>query len=71
MVGAINGCDPLGLSGSRDPCPGKFGVIEEGACVDLLLIDGDLLKDISILIKPDENLALIMKGGKVYKNTIK
>jgi len=35
------------------------------------LIDGDPLKDISILTKPDENLALIMKDGKIYKNTIK
>jgi len=61
----------LALSGPRDPYPGKKGVIEEGAYADLLLINGDPLKDISILTKPEENLALIMKDGKLYKNTVK
>jgi imidazolonepropionase-like amidohydrolase len=46
-------------------------VIEEGTLADILLINGDPLKDISILGKPEERLALIMKDGTVYKNTIK
>jgi imidazolonepropionase-like amidohydrolase len=50
--------------------PGKLGMIEEGALADLLLISGDPLKDMSILTKPDENLALIMKDGRIYKNTL-
>jgi len=61
----------MAMSGRRNPYPGKLGVIEEGAYADLLLINGDPLKDISILTKPEENLALIMKDGKVYKNAIK
>lgn len=61
----------LELSGPRNPYPGKLGVIEEGAYADLLLINGNPIEDISILTKPEENLALIMKDGKVYKNTIK
>jgi len=61
----------MALSGKRNPYPGKLGVIEEGAYADLLLINGNPLKDISILTKPDENLALIMKDGKIYKNTVK
>jgi imidazolonepropionase-like amidohydrolase len=61
----------LALSGPREPYPGKKGVIEEGALADILLINGDPLKDISILTKPAENLALIMKDGKIYTNTIK
>jgi len=60
----------LALSGNRNPYPGKLGVIEEGAYADLLLINGDPLKDIKVLTKPDANLALIMKDGKIYKNTI-
>ena len=60
----------LELSGPRNPYPGKLGVIEEGAYADLLLINGNPLEDISILTKPEENLALIMKDGKIYKNTI-
>jgi len=60
----------LALSGPRNPYPGKLGVIEEGAYADLLLINGDPLKDITILTKPEENLELIMKDGKIYKNII-
>jgi len=60
----------MAMSGKRNPYPGKLGVIEEGAFADFLLINGDPLKDISILTKPEENLALIMKDGKIYKNTI-
>jgi imidazolonepropionase-like amidohydrolase len=61
----------MAMSGKRNPYPGKLGVIEEGAYADLLLINGDPLKDISILTKPEENLALIMKDGKIYKNMVK
>ena len=59
----INMCGPLNKYG-------KFGGIEEGALADLLLINGDPLKNISILETPDTALALIMKDGKIYKNTI-
>lgn len=58
------------LSGPRNPYPGKLGVIEEGALADLLLINGNPLQDISILTKPEENLTLIMKDGKIYKNLL-
>jgi imidazolonepropionase-like amidohydrolase len=64
---SMNG-EVLALSGPRNPYPGKLGVIEEGALADLLLINGNPLEDISILLKPEENLALIMKDGKIYKN---
>jgi imidazolonepropionase-like amidohydrolase len=60
----------LTLSGPRNPYPGKLGVIEEGAYADLLLINGNPLEDISVLTKPEENLSLIMKDGKIYKNTL-
>lgn len=60
----------LALSGPRNPYPGKLGVIEEGALADILLINGDPLADISTLTKPEENLALIMKDGKIYKNML-
>jgi imidazolonepropionase-like amidohydrolase len=66
-----NNAELLAMSGPRNPYPGKLGVIEEGAYADLLLINGDPLKDISILTTPEENLALIMKDGKIYKNTVK
>jgi imidazolonepropionase-like amidohydrolase len=65
-----NSAELLALSGPRNPYPGKPGVIEEGAYADILLINGDPLKDITILTKPEEDLSLIMKDGKIYKNTV-
>ncbi|NYT20943.1 MAG: amidohydrolase family protein [Methanomicrobiales archaeon] len=65
-----SGAELLAMSGPRNPYPGKLGVIEEGAYADILLINGNPLEDISILTKPEENIALIMKDGKIYKNTI-
>jgi imidazolonepropionase-like amidohydrolase len=66
---SVNG-EILALSGPRNPYPGKLGVIEVGALADLLVIDGDPLEDISILTRPDESLVLIMKDGKIYKNSL-
>lgn len=58
------------LSGPRDPYPGKLGVIEEGAYADMILVNGNPLKDLNLVADPDKNFALIMKDGKIYKNTI-
>jgi imidazolonepropionase-like amidohydrolase len=65
-----NSAELLAMSGPRNPYPGKLGVIEEDAYADLLLVNGNPLDDISILTEPEENLALIMKDGKTYKNTL-
>ena len=47
---------------------GNFGEIREGWVADILLINGEPLQDISVLRDPGQNLALIMKGGKIIKN---
>ena len=60
----------LALSGPRNPYPGKLGVIEEGAIADVLLVDGDPLTNLDLIADPDKNLVVIMKDGKVYKNTL-
>jgi imidazolonepropionase-like amidohydrolase len=60
----------LALSGKRNPYPHPMGVIKAGAYADLLIIDGNPLKDLSILTNPNENLKLIMKDGVIYKNTL-
>ena len=39
----------LNMSGMMNPYPGKLGVIQEGAYADILLVDGNPLKDISVL----------------------
>ena len=49
---------------------GPLGVITEGAYADLLIVDGDPLEDILLLGEPEKNLKVIMKDGKVHKNTL-
>ena len=49
---------------------GPLGVIEEGAYADILVVDGNPLKDLLLLENPWKNLSVIMKDGKIYKNTL-
>ena len=61
----------LALTTFRNPYPeAPLGVIEEGAYADLLLIDGNPIEDIMIMTDPRKNFHLIMKDGKIHKNTI-
>jgi imidazolonepropionase-like amidohydrolase len=60
----------LALSGNRNPYPGKLGVVEEGALADLLLVDGDPIANINLVADPAKNFVVIMKDGKVYKNSL-
>ncbi|OAZ05358.1 metal-dependent hydrolase family protein [Flavobacterium succinicans] len=61
----------LSLSGKRNPYKaGKLGEISEGAYADLIIVNGNPLQDIQLIVNPDENFQLIMKDGKVYKNTL-
>jgi imidazolonepropionase-like amidohydrolase len=61
----------LAMSGKRNPYPGKLGVVEEGALADLLLVDGDPVKNIKLIADPAKNFVVIMKDGKIYKNLIR
>lgn len=59
------------LSGPRSPYQeGPSGVLKEGAYADLILVDGNPLEDLQLAADPDKNFDLIMKDGKVYKNTL-
>lgn len=59
------------LSGPRNPyTEGKLGVVKEGAYADLLLVDGDPTVNLEIVADPDKNFRVIMKDGKIYKNTL-
>lgn len=44
--------------------------MEEGAYADILLINGNPLENLEILLNPEDNLLLIMKDGKIYKNIL-
>jgi imidazolonepropionase-like amidohydrolase len=70
MATATN-AELLSLSGPRNPYPGKLGVVEEGAFADLLLVNGNPLEDISLVANPGKNFLVIMKDGKMYKDTRK
>jgi imidazolonepropionase-like amidohydrolase len=60
----------LALSGKRNPYPGKLGVIEEGALADVLLVDGDPIANIKLVEDPAKSFVVIMKDGKIFKNTL-
>jgi imidazolonepropionase-like amidohydrolase len=60
----------LAMSGKRNPYPGKLGVVEEGALADLLLVDGNPLENIALVADPERNFRVIMKDGRIYKNTL-
>ncbi|MCH8858864.1 MAG: amidohydrolase family protein, partial [Proteobacteria bacterium] len=47
---------------------GELGTVAPGAYADIIAIDGNPLEDISLLGGQGEHLALIMKGGVVYKD---
>jgi imidazolonepropionase-like amidohydrolase len=69
MATADNG-ELMALCGYINPYPGKLGVVEEGALADLLLVDGNPLENIRLVEEPDKNFLIIMKDGKIYKDTL-
>ena len=71
------------LTGLHNPyADGKLGVIEVGAYADILIVDGNPLEDIKAIggnqkwfdAEPREqevqSIKLIMKDGKIYKNSL-
>jgi imidazolonepropionase-like amidohydrolase len=50
--------------------PGKLGIIEPGAFADLLVVDGDPLKDLGLLQNQGRDLSVIMKSGQLHKNRL-
>lgn len=61
----------LALSGPRSPYPGQLGVVKAGALADLLLVNGNPLENIRLIENPADNLLVIMKDGKLYKNVVR
>ena len=66
MATKMNG-ELLGMSGARNPYPGKIGLIEAGALADVLVVEGDPTVSLEFLENPDVNISMIIKGGKIYK----
>lgn len=57
----------LGLSGERNPYPGKLGVVEAGALADLILVNGDPVANIDLIADPARNFLAVMKNGVFYR----
>ncbi|MBQ7581532.1 MAG: hypothetical protein IJU25_01795 [Lachnospiraceae bacterium] len=58
------------MSSYQNPYPrGKIGVLEKGSFAYILLVDGSPIEDLDVLAAR-ENIMMIMKGGKIYKNTL-
>ena len=49
---------------------GRVGQLMAGAFADLLVVDGDPTLSLAALAAPDTGLRLIMKAGRVYRNTL-
>ncbi|HYA48453.1 MAG TPA: amidohydrolase family protein [Burkholderiales bacterium] len=49
---------------------GRTGVVAEGARADLLVVDGDPLKDLACLQDPEHRLLAIIKDGLIQKNRV-
>lgn len=50
--------------------PGKIGTIAPGAFADMLVIEKDPLKDISVLAGQGRDMSMIMKNGDFIKNEL-
>ncbi len=49
---------------------GRLGVVAPGAAADLLVIDGDPLRDAAVLASPERNVRLVMKAGAIHRNAL-
>jgi len=61
----------LAMSGPRNPYKaGPLGVVKAGAYADLILVDGNPLENLDLVADPAKNFVVIMKDGKIYKNSV-
>jgi imidazolonepropionase-like amidohydrolase len=51
--------------------PGRLGVIAPGARADLLVVDGNPLRDLACLTGQGEHLRAIVQAGRFHKNELK
>lgn len=60
----------LAMSGARAPYAGRLGVLEKGALADVVAVAGDPLAEIGLVGDPERNFRLIVKDGRIHKNTL-
>ena len=49
---------------------GKLGCLKPGAFADLLLVNGNPLKNLKLFQEEGKHLSMIMKNGRIYKNAL-
>ena len=49
---------------------GKLGCLKPGAFADLIVVDGNPLKNLKLLTEQGKHLSAIMKGGRFHKNRL-
>jgi imidazolonepropionase-like amidohydrolase len=47
-----------------------LGTIGSGKFADMILVNGDPLKDITLFQQYQEKISVIIQGGRVYKNIL-
>ena len=48
----------------------KIGVIKENAFADLIILNGDPLKNINVFYDTNKNVRFILKDGQIIKNLL-
>ncbi|HJE59385.1 MAG TPA: amidohydrolase family protein [Nocardiopsis listeri] len=68
-IGTSGNATLLQMAGKRDPYgQARSGVVRAGAWADLLVVEGDPTRDLSLLADPERNLSVIVKDGRTYRN---
>ena len=49
---------------------GDLGCVAPGALTDLIVVQGDPMRDIGILSRPEENLLAVIKDGRFHKDRL-
>lgn len=58
------------INGTILGMPGRLGVIKPGALADILLVDGNPLKDLTLMERDGAAFPVIMKGGRFHKRAM-
>ena len=49
---------------------GDIGEIAEGACADILVVEGNPLEDLNVLESDGADIPVVMKGGEFHRNRL-
>jgi imidazolonepropionase-like amidohydrolase len=70
-IATSGNCELFAMSGNRNPYKdAKLGVLQQGGWADMLLMNCDPTQDINVLRDYEKNFAVIIKGGRIWKNTV-